>query len=94
MTITLDKEYRIERDIASWNLVWEKHGAINPTTGKPKISRDMTFHPTLQYALEAYSDKVLGECSSVQEVLEKIAETQELIKTTVAKQLGKMEKGK
>lgn len=91
MVIKLDENYTIEKDVASWNLRYSK---VQMKNGKPTASRDMTFHPNLEYALQWYADKVLGDCESINEVLDKIRETKELIRTVVAPQIRDMEKGK
>lgn len=91
--IKLDEFYTIEPDISSWNLRYEKVGPERNAKGELKVSKDMTFHPNIKHALETYADKVLKPCKSIGEVLAKIVETQELIRTVVAEQLGKMEKG-
>ncbi len=70
--IQLDKHYRIERDAASWNLVYEKQGDINPDTGKPRMSRDVTYHANLKGALTFYLDLSCDGSTDVQSVVEAI----------------------
>lgn len=77
--IQLDKHYRIERDTASWNLVYEKQGEVNPNTGKPKMSRDVTYHANLKQALVTYLDVSLEGSTDVQSVVAAISAAEERI---------------
>ena len=60
-TIQLDEDYRIEASENQWTLRFEKVGEINPTTGKPTISKNEFFHNTLENALKSYVDKKLKQ---------------------------------
>lgn len=74
MAIKLDDDYRIESDLSSWNLVLERVGKVNPNTGKPSVTRDISYHVNLKHALETYCDACLKSCNSIPEVIEKIKE--------------------
>lgn len=73
--IVLDDYYWIEADSFSWNLMYEKVGAINPDTGKPTISRgNPSFHATLAQAIQKYIDENLRDCSDLKAVVKRIKE--------------------
>ena len=66
--IKLDDDFRIETDIASWNLVYEKTHQEIGRAGKPKVSRNMTFHANLKHALQ--------QADSVESLLEVIKQAE------------------
>ena len=57
--IILDENYTLVASEYNWILKYEKEGEISPKTGKPKVSRDETYHKTINQALAAYVDKKL-----------------------------------
>jgi ferritin-like metal-binding protein YciE len=74
--IKLDDDFRIETDIASWNLVYEKTHQEIGRAGKPKVSRNMTFHANLKHALQAYLDESAKQADSVESLLEVIKQAE------------------
>jgi len=81
MTIKIDEFYRIESDLSSWNLVFEKEGEINNRTGKRKMSKEITYHANLKQALQKYCDENLKTCASIAEVVQKIDELNQKIES-------------
>lgn len=77
--IQLDENYRVEKDAASWNLIYEKQGDINPNTGRPSMSRDVTYHANLKQALVTYLDLSLEGSTDVQGVVAAISEAERRI---------------
>ncbi len=70
--ITLDENWWIESDTASWNLYYRKEGDINPNTGNPVVSRDASFHATLEQAMLWYLDRSCKGSLSLSEVLSRL----------------------
>jgi len=77
MAIQLDEFYRVEHDAACWTLVYEKHGDINPNTGKPKTSRDAAYFPNLKQTLIRYLDESLKGSTEVLDVINRIREVEQ-----------------
>lgn len=68
----LDKEWRIEPDANSWNLIYEAQGDINPNTGEPTTARATYYHGRLEFALKHYLDETLKDSPDVRSVLARI----------------------
>lgn len=79
--IKLDKNYRIEEDAHSWNLVYEGKGPVNPKTGKPKKLYDISYHANLKQALSTYLDKSLKGSTELQGVLARLSEVEQRIQS-------------
>lgn len=75
----LDAFYTVEPDTACWVLTYEKQGEINPNTGKPKVSRDVSYHANLKQALVTYLDKCLEPSTDIQDAINHISATEERI---------------
>lgn len=74
--IRLDEFYTIESDARCWVLTYEKSGDINPDTGKPTISRDVSYHANLKQLLTRYLDDCLRPSTNLQDVINRIAEVE------------------
>lgn len=85
----LDEFYTVEPDTACWVLTYEKQGDINPKTGKPTISRDVSYHADLKQSLVAYLDKCLEPSTDIQDVIHRISEAE----NRIAKGLGEAAPG-
>ncbi len=72
----LDEFYTVESDTACWVLTYEKEGDINPNTGKPIITRDVSYHANLKQALVKYLDNCLKPSADIQDVKNRIAEVE------------------
>lgn len=70
--IVLDDDFHLSKDFSSWNLVYEKKGGVNPTTGKQSVSMNQTYHANLRQALEMYVNQSLKETGSVAELIERL----------------------
>lgn len=57
--LILDENYTLTASEYNWTLKYEKEGEVNLVTGKPKVSRDETYHRTMNQGLAAYVDKKL-----------------------------------
>lgn len=77
--IKLDEFYRVEEDSHSWNLVYEKQGDINPNTGKPKLSSDVSYHANLRQALSWYLHKSQSGSTTIHEAVTAMLEAEERI---------------
>ena len=82
--IKLDEEYRIETDIASWNLIYEKTHTEKNAKGNFKVSKTILYYPTLKSALEGYLDAYAKESKSVEQLLERIKEAESNIEKACA----------
>lgn len=60
-------------------LQYEKKGDINPKTGKPKTTRDVSYHANLKQALSKYLDESLKPSTELQGVLNRIAQVEQTI---------------
>jgi hypothetical protein len=79
----LDKNYSIIRTEHSVDLIYEnKTGKINPKTGREVISKDRTYHGTLQQALASYVSKVANINDDIKELIKSINNATELISKT------------
>jgi len=71
-TIRLDNEYYVSHDNLSWTLLYRKEGKINEKTGKPTISSETFYYPSLTLVLQKYKDQAIKPCKDVIEVLDKL----------------------
>lgn len=85
MIIKLDDNWRIEADSASWNLLYEKVGDINPDTGKPMVSRDVAYYPTLATAFYGYLDKTMKDTLDESKILDEIKRVEKVINEQCSK---------
>lgn len=90
LVVQLDKHWRIESDARSWNLMYGREGDINPATGKPTQSRDVTYHVSLKYALVAYLEKDMAEANGIPELLERIAQAERNVEAAVDRLFAQM----
>lgn len=90
VVLRLDKHYRIEADARSWNLIYEKYGAINPDTGKPTLSMDTTYHANLKYALISYLEKDMAEANGLPDLLARIELAEQNVEAAVDRLFEKM----
>lgn len=65
MKIQLDDNWYVEADATSWNLHYEKEGDINPKTGKPTMTHDVSYHARLVDALKCYLNEVPKSATTV-----------------------------
>lgn len=79
--IRLDDFYTVDDESACWSLTYRKEGDINPTTGKPSISTDVSYHANLKQALTKYLDESLKGSESLHSVLSRISEVEQRIET-------------
>jgi len=87
MKIKLDENFTIDSDAACWTLTYEKTGDINPSTGKPTVSRDVSYHMNLKQALSRYLDDCLKPSTGIQDVLRRISEVEEKIEKLKIKKI-------
>lgn len=81
--IQLDEHYRVEEDSNSWNLVYEKLGDINPNTGKPIVSSNVSYHANLKQALVCYLNESASGSTELQDVIRHISEAEDRINKAV-----------
>lgn len=74
MSLKIDENYRIEKDVSSWNLMFERIGEVNPKTGKRTVSRNVTYHANIKQALIKYCDEQFESCKTIADVIQKINE--------------------
>lgn len=54
----LGPNHTLTADSNGFTLAYNKEGAINPKTNRPSVTRKITYHPSLEKALEAYLNHV------------------------------------
>lgn len=81
--IILDDNWTVKEDTACWILEYKHEGAINPKTGKPKISLQTFYCANLKHALATYLDESLKGSTEIQDVLNSIREVSNTIETMV-----------
>ncbi len=89
MTITIDKHWRVEEDASSWNLVYEKKGKVNPKTGKPSISSDVSYHANMKQALVTYLQKSTKGAGTIQDAVTAMNSAEARVMQAVDKIKGK-----
>lgn len=75
----IDDNYTIESDKYCWVLKYKSEGEINPNTGKKILSTNETYHPTIKAALKKYMDSKLKDSDTVENVLERLNEVEQII---------------
>lgn len=70
MKIQIDEHWTVEADTASWNLEYREEGEINPKTGKPTVSSEVSYHARLVDALKAYLNKAPKDATTANEIIE------------------------
>lgn len=80
----LDKFYTVEPDASCWVLNYEKVGPDKNDKGELITSRNTSYHANLKQALSKYLDNTLKPCSTVEAVINRIDEVEEMILTDVA----------
>lgn len=79
----LDEFYTVEPDASCWTLTYAKSGDINPDTGKPIISRDVSYHANLKQALLKYLDEALKPSTDAQDMVNLICGVEEKVERLV-----------
>jgi hypothetical protein len=72
-TIKLDNQFTVQSDPYCWILTRERFGEINPETGRPRRSHNVSYHPDLRTALSMYLDLCSKASSEVLEVLTRLS---------------------
>ena len=85
--IKLDEKYTVQSDPYCWILTRKSIGEINPKTGKPKRSIDVSYHPDLKTALTKYLDLSSKPSSEVLDVFMRLSQAEQNIENAL-KSLG------
>lgn len=68
MTIALNNDFEISRD----NHGWQLHALTRKSdekSGEEKVSRKTTFYPNLRQCCNAASERIMGKCQSIEEIV-------------------------
>jgi hypothetical protein len=52
--MNLGQYHKLTADGNGFTLTYEKEGEVNPATGRPTLTRKITYHSSLEQALSAY----------------------------------------
>ena len=79
MRIKLDDNWSVESDTSSWNLHYEKEGDINPKTGKPTKTSEVSYHARLVDAFKYYLNEEPKTALNIPQILERWDATSQLV---------------
>lgn len=72
--IQLDEEFWLHWDACGYHLAYISYGEVNPKTGKPIKSEQISYHATLEQVLKKYADISLKHSESVMDLKARLEE--------------------
>lgn len=88
--IQIDKQFYIKSASVGYSLNFEMQlDTINEKTGKPKISKEQWFYPSVKMCLKQYLEESMRPSQSVKDLIDRIEEAEKKIESFCKKYLVK-----